>query len=70
MFSNQFSATRSPHKASKQANGQTIHHSLCYGRQVTIEKRSDKVLYNDRLPDRACETTADKHGKMDGPHNE
>jgi hypothetical protein len=57
----QFSATRSLHHASKQANSQTIQHPLRYGRQVTIEKRPDEVLYNDRLPDRAYETAADKH---------
>jgi hypothetical protein len=52
---------RSLHNASKQANSQTIQHSLRYGRQVAIEKRPDEVLYNDRLPDRAYETAADKH---------
>jgi len=49
------------HDASKQTNSQTVQRSLRYGRQVTIEKRPDEVLYNDRLSDRACEATADKH---------
>jgi len=38
----------------------TIQHSLRYGRQVTIEKRPDEVLYDDRLPDRL----SPNHGRI------